>query len=68
MTDEKRTPAEKAAQTRREHAEAHRAEIRARIRDKDEALRICREIRDDINAADADRLHAIEMIEAIADR
>lgn len=53
------TPAEKAAQTNREREKAARA---AAIRDREQAIAICRKIRDDENAADADRLEAIRLL------
>jgi hypothetical protein len=56
------TPAQKAAQTARErraHRNAEAAELR---RDREQAIAICRKIRDDDNAADADRLEAIRLL------
>lgn len=56
------TPQEKAAKTnkeRRERREKAAAELR---RDREQAVAICRKIRDDENAADADRLEAIRML------
>lgn len=58
------TPQEKAAKTnkeRRERRETAAAELR---RDREQAVAICRKIRDDENAADADRLEAIRMLAA----
>ena len=56
------TPAEKAAQTNRERREREKAARAAAIRDREQAIAICRKIRDDENAADADRLEAIKLL------
>ena len=56
------TPAEKAAQTNRERREREKAARAAAIRDREQAIAICRKIRDDENAADADRLEAIRLL------
>lgn len=56
------TPAEKAAQTNRERHEREKAARAAAIRDREQAIAICRKIRDDENAADADRLEAIKLL------
>ena len=61
---EKVTPAQKAAQTRHDKAEREKAEAAELRRDREQAVAICRKIRDDENATDADRLHAIELLKA----
>ena len=56
------TPTEKAAQTNRERHEKAVAARAAARRDREQAIAICRKIRDDENATDADRLEAIRLI------
>lgn len=58
------TPQEKAAQTARERRERKDTDAAELRRDREQALAICRKIRDDENAADCDRLHAIELLKA----
>lgn len=66
MTAEQRAEAAaKGAETRRQRHAAEMERFRAEIRDRENALEICRKIRDNENASDADRLEAIRLIEAI---
>ena len=58
------TPQEKAAQTARERRERRNKDFTERLRDREQAVAICRKIRDDENAADADRLETIRMLAA----
>lgn len=58
------TPQEKAAQTARERRERKKKDFTELLRDREQAVAICRKIRDDENAADADRLEAIRMLAA----
>ena len=59
------TPQEKAAQTARERRERKKKDFTELLRDREQAVAICRKIRDDENAADADRLEAIRMLAAL---
>ena len=64
MTSEQRkAAAQKGAATRRQRHEAEMARFRAELNDKAAALEICREIRDNPETSDGDRLEAIRMIE-----
>ena len=63
--EQRREWAAKGAATLRARKEAERERFRAEIRDRENALEICRKIRDNENASDADRLEAIRLIEAI---
>lgn len=66
MTEtERHDRAVKAGATLRARKEAERECARAVRADKESALRICREIRDNPDAADADRLEAIRLIAEI---
>ena len=56
------TPAQKGAQTARERRERRKQECAERLRDSDRAIAVCRSIRDDENAADADRLEAVKIL------
>lgn len=58
------TPQEKAALTARERRERKKKDFTELLRDREQAVAICRKIRDDENAADADRLEAIRMLAA----
>lgn len=59
------TPAQKAAQTARERREHRKCEFTERLRDREQAVAICRKIRDDENAADADRLEAVRILQSL---
>ncbi len=59
------TPAQKGAQTARERRERRKQEFAERLRDSDRAIAVCRSIRDDENAADADRLEAVKILYSI---
>ena len=59
------TPAQKAAQTAREHREHRKAKAAELRRDRDQAIAVCRKIRDDENAADADRLEAVRILQSL---
>lgn len=63
--EERREWAAKGAETRRTRRAAEWERFRADNNDKPAALEICRRIRDDEHAADADRLKAIELIHTI---
>ena len=63
--EQRREWAAKGAATLRARKEAERERFRAEIRDRENALEICRKIRDNENASDTDRLEAIRLIEAI---
>ena len=63
--EQRREWAAKAGATNHARREAERERFRAEIRDRENALEICRKIRDNENASDADRLEAIRLIEAI---
>lgn len=66
MTAEQRkAAAAKAAATLKARKEAERERFRAVLRDQEIALEVCRSIRDDVTASDADRLEAIRMISVI---
>ena len=67
-TEERKAAAAKAAATRKERHEAQKARFRAELNDRDRALEICRRIRDDETASDADRLEAIRMIAKITNK
>ena len=56
------TPAQKAAQTRAERAERKQSKDDAIRNDRERAIQICREIRDNPAAADHDRLDAIRLL------
>ena len=56
------TPGEKASRTARERRERRERDFREHVRDTEQALAVCRKIRDDENAADADRLEAIRLL------
>lgn len=56
------TPTEKATQTRREKAEREREKRAAARRDREQAIVICRAIRDNEDSAAADRLEAIKLL------
>lgn len=56
------TPGEKASKTARERRERREQALRERVRDSEQAVAVCRAIRDDENAADADRLEAIRIL------
>ena len=60
------TPAQKAAQTAREHREQRKAKASELCRDREQAIAVCRKIRDDENAADADRLEAVRILQSLA--
>ena len=55
----------KAGATLRAHKEVERERERTRRADREDALTICRQIRDNPDAADADRLEAIRLIASI---
>lgn len=59
------TPAQKAAQTTKERRERRNNETAQLMNDQEQALRICRIIRDDETAAHADRLEAIRILREI---
>ena len=69
MTDEKRIAAEakRAAtyQKKRESEQRRREELAAQKADIERARAVCREIRDKADASDADRLRAIELLQAL---
>lgn len=56
------TPGEKASKTARERRERREQALRERVRDSEQAIAVCRAIRDDENAADSDRLEAIRLL------
>ena len=56
------TPGEKASKTARERRERREQALRERVRDSEQAIAVCRAIRDDEDAADADRLKAIQLL------
>ena len=56
------TPGEKASKTARERRERREQTLRERVRDSEQAIAVCRAIRDDEDAADADRLKAIQLL------
>ena len=58
----------KAGATIRARKEAERERWRAEIADRKNALAICREIRDNPDASDADRLEAIKLIAEITNK
>ena len=49
----------------RERKERREAEERADANDRRAALELCRKIRDDESASNADRLRAVELIQAL---
>ena len=53
---------EKAVETRRRHAEQERAERAALLNDRSAAIQLCRQVRDDPDADNADRLRAVELL------
>lgn len=56
------TPAEKAIATKTERKQREQEESAARKNDRVRAVEVCRQIRDDESAANADRLKAIELL------
>ena len=58
----KLTRAQKAAATTRARRERREAEEAAARNDRKRAIEICREIRDNPDSTDADRLKAIELL------
>ena len=56
------TPAEKGAATARARRERRERDFRELVRDQEQAINICRQIRDNENAAAADRLEAIRLL------
>lgn len=66
--EKRREAAAKGAATLRARKSAERECARAMREDRENALRICREIRDNPNAADADRLKAIGLIAEITSK
>lgn len=56
------TPAQKAAATRKERIQSARDKDAAIRNDRERAIQICREIRDNPAAADHDRLDAIRLL------
>lgn len=62
------TPQQKAGQTLHERKEREKERLRAAREDVERALTLCRSIRDDENAADADRLEAVKIIASITGR
>ena len=56
------TPAQKAAATRRERKQSEKDKDAAVRNDRERAIQICREIRDNPAAADHDRLDAIRLL------
>lgn len=62
---EQLTPAQKAAQTRAERTERKELEDAARKNDRIRAIEICRQIRDDESASNADRLSAISLLRTL---
>lgn len=59
------TPAQKAAATRRERKQSEKDKDAAIRNDRERAIQICREIRDNPAAADHDRLDAIRLLGSI---
>ena len=55
----------KAAQTAKERREERNRDFTERLKDRERAISVCRAIRDDENAADRDRLKAIELLTAL---
>ena len=60
--EEHMTAGQKAGKTIRERKVREEEQRAAAIRDREQAIAICRRIRDDENAADADRLEAIRLL------
>ena len=58
----------KGATTLQAHKAAERERFRAELADRENARAICREIRDNPDAADADRLEAIKLIAKITNK
>ena len=59
------TPQQKAGRTLHERKEREKERLRAAREDVEKALTLCRSIRDDENATDADRLAAVKIIMSI---
>ena len=59
------TRGQKAGQTNHERAEREKEAIRQARRDKEQAIQICRTIRDNPEAQDSDRLKAIELLKEL---
>ena len=60
------TAGEKAAATRQQHREAERSKAALAKADKEKALEVCRQIRDDPQALPADRLEAIRLLQILS--
>ena len=56
------TPTQKAVRTARANRERRNEKAAELRRDREQAIAVCRKIRDDENAADADRLEAIRLL------
>lgn len=62
--EKRREAAKKAGETMHRRKVERDERFRQQLRDYNEGVRICREIRDNPEAADADRLRAIEWLTA----
>ena len=60
--DTNMTAAQRAGRTNHERRQREKEQFRERLQDKERALAICRQIRDDDGAAAADRLQALELL------
>lgn len=56
------TAQQKAAETRRNNLARQRERRHALLNDREAAINLCRTIRDDPGAENADRLHAMELL------
>lgn len=65
MTDKKMTPQQRAGQTLHERKEREKAaRTQARL-DRERAIAVCREIRDNPACTDAERLEAIKLLDKL---
>ena len=59
------TPAEKARETRKVHAEAQKAKERERIEIREKMKKTCLNVVDDPSASSADKMDAIRILHAL---
>ncbi len=59
------TPAEKARETRKNHAEAQKAKERERIEIREKMKKTCLNVVDDPSASSADKMDAIRILHAL---
>ena len=68
MTDKNMTPAQKAGQTLHERKEREKAAREQARHDKERAIEVCRQIRDNPLSTDAERLEAVKMLDKLTRR